>query len=94
MGCRCHGETNGLTKACNERQAQVDDAMRDVDILIADSTYTSDEYHQGKVGWGHGTFEHSIEMARRVGALVLSPLPLNRATLYGPLLMGLTFTPN
>ncbi|MEZ5490726.1 MAG: MBL fold metallo-hydrolase [Gammaproteobacteria bacterium] len=51
----------------DERQSQVDQAMQNVDILIADSSYTLDEY-SGKKGWGHGSFDHSIEMADRVGA--------------------------
>jgi ribonuclease BN (tRNA processing enzyme) len=42
--------------------------MSDVDILIADCSYTKDEYFEAKIGWGHGTFDHSIEMATRVGA--------------------------
>jgi len=50
-----------------ERQNQVDEAMRDVDVLIADCSYTLEEY-QSKIGWGHGTFDHSIAMAKRVGA--------------------------
>lgn len=51
----------------NERQAQVDDAMRRVDVLIADCSYTLEEY-RNKVGWGHSCFDHAIEMADRVGA--------------------------
>jgi len=54
-----------------ERQEQVDVAMRNVDILIADCSYTKDEYYQNKIGWGHGTFDHSIQMAIRVGAKTL-----------------------
>ena len=54
-------------RVVNERQNQVDAAMKNVDVLIADCSYTKDEY-QEKVGWGHGTFDHSIEMADRVGA--------------------------
>ena len=57
-------------RVVNERQSQVDSAMRNVDVLIADCSYTKDEYKE-KIGWGHGSFEHSIEMADRVGAKTL-----------------------
>jgi phosphoribosyl 1,2-cyclic phosphodiesterase len=45
-------------------------AMRGVDVLIADSSYTVQEY-PAKVGWGHGTFDSSIDYARQAGARVL-----------------------
>ena len=51
----------------DEKQAAVDDAMRGVDALIVDTSYTRDEY-PAKRGWGHGTFDASIAMALRVGA--------------------------
>ncbi len=57
-------------RVVNERQAQVDEAMRGVDVLIADSSYTREEY-QSKIGWGHGSYDHNIEMADRVGAGML-----------------------
>jgi len=50
-----------------QQQRSVDDAMRGVDVLIADSSYTIAEY-PGRKGWGHGTFDSSIDLARRVGA--------------------------
>ncbi len=50
-----------------EKQAAVDEAMRGVDVLIVDTSYTRDEY-QSKKGWGHGVFDASIAMALRVGA--------------------------
>ncbi len=37
-------------------------AMKDVDALIMDSSYTSEEY-QTKQGWGHGTYDLSIKHA-------------------------------
>ena len=46
------------------------DAMRGVDVLIADSSYTAQEY-PAKRGWGHGSFDSSIDYARRAGAKVL-----------------------
>jgi phosphoribosyl 1,2-cyclic phosphodiesterase len=50
-----------------ERQRLVDDAMRGVDCLIVDASYTREEYAT-KQGWGHGTFDAAIAMAQRVGA--------------------------
>ena len=50
-----------------EKQAAVDAAMRGVDALIVDTSYTLEEY-PAKKGWGHGYFDASIEMALRVGA--------------------------
>lgn len=42
-------------------------AMAEVDVLIADSSYTSAEY-PSKRGWGHGTFHSSIEYAKQAHA--------------------------
>lgn len=49
------------------KQAGIDAAMRGVDVLIVDSSYTVEEY-PAKRGWGHGTFDGAIAWARRVGA--------------------------
>ena len=48
----------------------IDNAMRSVDVLIADCSYTDKEY-LSKQGWGHGTISSAIRTARRVGAKVL-----------------------
>ena len=45
-------------------------AMRGVDVLIADCSYTEQEY-PAKKGWGHGTFNSSIEYAQEAGAKLL-----------------------
>lgn len=45
-------------------------AMANVDVLIADSSYTSAEY-PAKKGWGHGTFDTSIQYAKEAGAKML-----------------------
>ena len=50
-----------------EKQSAVDEAMRGVDALIVDTSYTREEY-PAKLGWGHGYFDASIAMALRVGA--------------------------
>lgn len=51
----------------DEKQQQVDEAMRGVDLLIADASYTTEEY-PAKRGWGHGTLDSCLEWGRRVGA--------------------------
>ncbi|MGH8550344.1 MAG: MBL fold metallo-hydrolase [Methylococcales bacterium] len=51
----------------NRQEQIIADGMRDVDLLIADSSYTFEEY-PAKKGWGHGTFDSSIRMARLAGA--------------------------
>ncbi len=53
-----------------EQSQSIIDAIKGVDILIADSSYTSEEY-PSKKGWGHGTFESCIEMAMAAGAKIL-----------------------
>ncbi|MBQ5939185.1 MBL fold metallo-hydrolase [Massilia sp. AB1] len=52
------------------REREIDAAMRGVDALIVDCSYTREEY-PSKLGWGHGTFDAAIEMALRVGARAL-----------------------
>ncbi len=52
------------------RQLRMDEALAGLDILIADCSYTAAEY-PAKVGWGHGTFEGSIDWARKLGAKTL-----------------------
>jgi len=53
-----------------EQRRSIVEAIRGVDILIADSAYTIEEY-PSKKGWGHGTFDSSIEMAKAAGAKIL-----------------------
>ena len=38
------------------------DFIRGVDVAVMDSQYTAQEY-QSKMGWGHGTFESSLQLA-------------------------------
>ncbi|ADD67654.1 conserved hypothetical protein [Denitrovibrio acetiphilus DSM 12809] len=45
---------------------------RGCDYLIFDTTYTPEEYagkcgHMSKVGWGHSTFRHGIDFAKKAG---------------------------
>lgn len=54
----------------NDKVAMIHDAMRDVDVLIADCSYTDAEY-PSKKGWGHGTFSSSIASAKQANAKLL-----------------------
>lgn len=51
----------------DEQQEAIYTVMRGVDLLITDSSYTVEEY-PAKKGWGHGTFDSSIQIAKAVGA--------------------------
>lgn len=53
-----------------EKEKALHAAIRGVDVLIADASYTVEEY-PGKKGWGHGTFDSCIAMARQAQAKVL-----------------------
>lgn len=46
-----------------ERKKSLIDFISGVDVLIADSQYTPEEY-PSKVGWGHSTHEDSLALAR------------------------------
>lgn len=50
-----------------ERNDYLIRAMRGVDVLITDSSYTAAEY-PAKKGWGHGTYQSSIAYAKLAGA--------------------------
>jgi len=49
------------------RTADINRAIGNVDLLIADSSYTVKEY-ETRVGWGHGTLDSSVQMALASGA--------------------------
>jgi ribonuclease BN (tRNA processing enzyme) len=51
----------------DKRSATIEAALKDVDALIVDCTYTQAEYPQ-KTGWGHGTFDSALALAKQVGA--------------------------
>jgi len=51
----------------DEKEQAILDVIRGVDVLIADAAYTPEEYPDKK-GWGHGTFDSCIQMARKAGA--------------------------
>ncbi|MEI7455237.1 MAG: MBL fold metallo-hydrolase [Nitrosomonadales bacterium] len=54
----------------DEQRRTIVESMRGVDVLIADSSYTPEEY-RAKTGWGHGTFDTSIKLALDAGAKIL-----------------------
>lgn len=46
--------------------AAIDALVQGVDVLVADCSYTREEY-PAKVGWGHGTFDSALALALRCG---------------------------
>ena len=50
----------------DEKVKAIQEAIRNVDVFIADSSYTDAEY-ASKKGWGHGTFSSSIIAAHHAG---------------------------
>ncbi len=54
----------------SRKNALLDDFIRGVDVLIADSAYTEQEY-PAKKGWGHGTYNSCVDMAKNIGAKAL-----------------------
>ena len=48
----------------DEKQQAIVQAIRGVDVLIADASYTRQEF-PAKRGWGHGSYDTSIAMARQ-----------------------------
>lgn len=54
----------------DSKNEEILNAMRGVDVLIADCSYTEQEY-PAKRGWGHGTFNSSIQYAITAGVKVL-----------------------
>ena len=53
-----------------EQRQSIVEFMRGVDIVVADSSYTQEEYATKK-GWGHGNFDSCILLARDAGAKIL-----------------------
>ncbi len=53
-------------EVAKEQNMVIEEFYAGADLLIHDSQYTAAEYKNGRVGWGHSTFEHVIESANRV----------------------------
>jgi phosphoribosyl 1,2-cyclic phosphodiesterase len=54
----------------DRQRMEIERSVAGVDVMVADSSYTPDEY-KSKVGWGHGTYDSSIALARAAGAKTL-----------------------
>ena len=50
----------------DEKNAAIIEKIRGVDMLIADCSYTEEEY-PAKKGWGHGTFDSCMRMGEEAG---------------------------
>lgn len=50
----------------SQKNNAIVDFIRNVDILIVDTSYTIEDY-PAKKGWGHGTFDANMAMAREAG---------------------------
>lgn len=60
-------EYAGYQSLIEQKRRDIIEAIRGVDVLIADSSYTPEEY-PAKQGWGHGTYDSTMAMARDAGA--------------------------
>jgi phosphoribosyl 1,2-cyclic phosphodiesterase len=65
-----HPEHDAYEQWMHERNAAIDAAVKGVDALIVDCSYTREEY-PAKKGWGHGTFDAAFALALRTGAKAL-----------------------
>ncbi|MDQ6967515.1 MAG: MBL fold metallo-hydrolase [Mariprofundaceae bacterium] len=50
----------------DEKNQSIIDAIQGVDVMISDASYTPEEY-PAKKGWGHGTYDTGMAMARDAG---------------------------
>lgn len=53
-----------------DKEKSIIEAMRGVDLLIADASFTTAEY-PSKKGWGHGTFDSCADLAKKAGARIV-----------------------
>ena len=58
--------TDSTGQPLSELRNQFVDFMRDVDVMVLDSQYASDEYDH-HVGWGHGCVDDVVELAIDAG---------------------------
>ncbi len=57
-----NAETGALVELMNDRFIEF---CEGVDLLAVDTTYTQQEYENGKRGWGHSYFEYNLQVAKR-----------------------------
>ncbi len=50
-----------------EENQKIRNFFKGADLLIHDSQYTQKEYLPAKLGWGHSSFEHTINTAHKAG---------------------------
>lgn len=60
----------GYEEMLSSQRRQIAEAIAGVDVMVADSSYTPEEYAK-KIGWGHGTYDSSIALAQAAGAKTL-----------------------
>jgi phosphoribosyl 1,2-cyclic phosphodiesterase len=53
--------------AATEENEKILQFMSGADLLVHDTQYTSKEYLQSKIGWGHTSFEHAVNAADKAG---------------------------
>ncbi|ADK83161.1 MBL fold metallo-hydrolase [Sediminispirochaeta smaragdinae] len=53
--------------AAREENEKILRFFQGADLLIHDSQYTLEEYKNGKIGWGHSSFEYAINAAHKAG---------------------------
>ena len=51
----------------DQKNEHIVEQIRDIDLLIADSSYNEEEY-PAKKGWGHGTFDSCMTLAEQAQA--------------------------
>jgi phosphoribosyl 1,2-cyclic phosphodiesterase len=61
-----HAQHAGAAAQVDARNAAIDAMLHGADVLIADCSYTREEY-PSKLGWGHGTFDSALALALRNG---------------------------
>jgi phosphoribosyl 1,2-cyclic phosphodiesterase len=57
-GMACEGE-----RAAQAAAQRLQNFFRGADLLIHDGQFTEEEYRAGRIGWGHSSVEHAIELA-------------------------------
>jgi phosphoribosyl 1,2-cyclic phosphodiesterase len=53
--------------ASAEENEKISQYFKDADVLIHDAQYTYKEYMDGKIGWGHTSFEYAVNAAHKAG---------------------------
>jgi phosphoribosyl 1,2-cyclic phosphodiesterase len=59
--------TNEGERVAVEQNQRIEEFMNGADLIVHDAQYTQEEYESSRLGWGHGTFEQAIAMAKRAG---------------------------